>query len=125
MSFRITNFEGVTLNGASKFYENTLLNSLGDTITLPDHEGTLATIGGRETLTNKTLETPTISSPTLTNTLISDHKIYSNSTGIVLDLPTSTDTLVGRATTDVLTNKTLTTPIIETIRPSTFLLYQM
>jgi hypothetical protein len=30
-------------------------------------------------------------------------------------LPTSTDTLVGRATTDTLTNKTLTSPIISTI----------
>jgi hypothetical protein len=32
-----------------------------------------------------------------------------------LTLPTSTDTLVGRATTDTLTNKTLTTPVISSI----------
>jgi hypothetical protein len=32
-----------------------------------------------------------------------------------LTLPTSTDTLVGRATTDTLTNKTLTAPVISTI----------
>jgi hypothetical protein len=32
-----------------------------------------------------------------------------------LTLPTSTDTLVGRATTDTLTNKTLTSPVIGTI----------
>jgi len=32
-----------------------------------------------------------------------------------LTLPTSTDTLVGRATTDTLTNKTLTAPVIATI----------
>lgn len=32
-----------------------------------------------------------------------------------LTLPTSTDTLVGRATTDTLTNKTLTSPVISTI----------
>lgn len=49
------------------------------------------------TLTNKTLTTPIISSISNTGTLT---------------LPTSTDTIVGRATTDTLTNKTLTTPTI-------------
>jgi hypothetical protein len=37
------------------------------------------------------------------------------SNGGTLTLPTSTDTLVGRATTDTLTNKTLTAPVISTI----------
>lgn len=46
-------------------------------------------------------------SPTLSSPVIST---ISN-TG-TLTLPTSTDTLIGRATTDTLTNKTLTTPII-------------
>ena len=32
-----------------------------------------------------------------------------------MTLPTSTDTIVGRATTDTLTNKTLTAPVISTI----------
>jgi hypothetical protein len=50
-----------------------------------------------QTLTNKTLTGPVIS--TISNT------------GTVT-LPTSTDTLVGRATTDTLTNKTLTSPVI-------------
>ena len=45
-----------------------------------------------ETLTNKTLTTPVISSISNTGTLT---------------LPTSTDTLVGRATTDTLTNKSI------------------
>jgi hypothetical protein len=53
-----------------------------------------------QTLTNKTLTTPVISTITNTGTLT---------------LPTSTDTLVGRATSDTLTNKTLTAPIISTI----------
>jgi hypothetical protein len=63
-------------------------------------DSTVATLTGSQTLTNKTLTTPVISSITNTGTLT---------------LPTSTDTLVGRATTDTLTNKTLTAPVISTI----------
>ncbi len=50
------------------------------------------TTTGTQTLTNKTLTSPTISTIVNTGTLT---------------LPTSTDTLVGRATTDTLTNKTI------------------
>jgi hypothetical protein len=49
-------------------------------------------------------------SPTLTTPVISS--IVNTGT---LTLPTSTDTLVGRATTDTLTNKTLTAPVISSI----------
>jgi hypothetical protein len=63
--------------------------------TLTDVVGVTAT----QTLTNKTLTTPIISSISNTGTLT---------------LPTSTDTLVGRATTDTLTNKTLTSPTLTT-----------
>ena len=52
----------------------------------------------------------TVAGLTLTSPVIST---ISN-TG-TLTLPTSTDTLVGRATTDTLTNKTLTSPVISTI----------
>ena len=52
-----------------------------------------------ETLTNKTLTTPVIASISNTGTLT---------------LPTSTDTLVGRATTDTLTNKTLSSAVATT-----------
>ena len=55
-------------------------------------DSTVATLTGTQTLTNKTLTTPVIS--TISNT------------GTVT-LPTATDTLVGRATTDTLTNKTI------------------
>ena len=57
-----------------------------------------------QTLTNKTLTAPIISSISNTGTLT---------------LPTSTDTLVGRATTDTLTNKTLTSPTLTTPIAST------
>ena len=50
------------------------------------------TLTGTQTLTNKTLTAPVISSISNTG---------------VLTLPTSTDTLVGRLTTDTLTNKTI------------------
>jgi len=59
-----------------------------------------ATEAGTQTLTNKTLTAPVIATIVNTGTLT---------------LPTSTDTLVGRATTDTLTNKTLTSPLIGTV----------
>jgi hypothetical protein len=55
-------------------------------------DSTVATLTGTQTLTNKTLTAPVISTIVNTGTLT---------------LPTSTDTLVGRATTDTLTNKTI------------------
>jgi len=61
--------------------------------------GTIVGTSDTQTLTNKTLTTPVISSISNSGTLT---------------LPTSTDTLVGRATTDTLTNKTLTSPTLTT-----------
>ena len=69
----------------------TLTTSGTTNVTFPT-TGTLATIAGNETLTNKVLTTPTISS-------------ISNSGTITI--PTGTDTLVGKATTDTLTNKSI------------------
>ena len=71
----------------------------GNTVTFAI-DSTVATLTGSQTLTNKTLTTPIIATISNTGTLT---------------LPTSTDTLVGRATTDTLTNKTLTSPVIATI----------
>ena len=66
----------------------------GNNITLAI-DNTVTTLTGTQTLTNKTLTTPVIAQISNTGTLT---------------LPTSSDTLVGRATTDTLTNKTLTSP---------------
>jgi hypothetical protein len=62
-------------------------------------DSTVATLTGSQTLTNKTLTSPVIATISNTGTLT---------------LPTSTDTLVGRNTTDTLTNKTLTSPTLTT-----------
>jgi hypothetical protein len=66
------------------------LNPTANSIAIP-------TVSSTDTLSNKTLTAPVISTIVNTGTLT---------------LPTSTDTLVGRATTDTLTNKTLTSPTI-------------
>tara|TARA_A100001011_G_scaffold206846_1_gene215006 strand:+ start:645 stop:2825 length:2181 start_codon:yes stop_codon:yes gene_type:complete len=89
----------VNIDGATDLESATLV--AGDKILLSDggSEGRvllsqLDTLfsGTTKTLTNKTLTTPIISSISNTGTIT---------------LPTSTDTLVGRATTDTLTNKTV------------------
>jgi hypothetical protein len=66
--------------------------------TMATQDSTSVSISGG-TLASVTLTTPTISSIVNTGTLT---------------LPNQTDTLVGRATTDVLTNKTLTSPVMTT-----------
>jgi hypothetical protein len=86
--------ETLTIAGGTGIDTSGSLNTLTVNI-----DSTVATLTGTQTLTNKTLTTPVISSITNTGTLT---------------LPTSTDTLVGRATTDTLTNKTLTSPVLNT-----------
>lgn len=66
---------------------------------------TVATLSGSQTLTNKTLTAPVISSIVNTGTLT---------------LPTTTDTLVGRATVDTLTNKRITRRVSSTASMSSF-----
>jgi hypothetical protein len=75
----------------------TITSNTGPIPTVAIDTAVTADLTTAQTLTNKTLTTPVISSITNTGTLT---------------LPTSTDTLVGRATTDTLTNKTLTSPAI-------------
>lgn len=74
-----------------------IINTNFDNLNAALPVGTIVTTDGSQTLTNKTITAPIIASISNTGTLT---------------LPTSTDTLVGRATTDTLTNKTITTPTI-------------
>jgi hypothetical protein len=91
----------ITLGGnltTSGAHTTELTTTANTTLTLPV-TGTLATLAGTETLTNKTLTSPVIATIVNSGTLT---------------LPTSTDTLVGRNTTDTLTNKTLTSAALTT-----------
>lgn len=85
----------------------------GTTLTGPAASGTAMTLGNAETVTGaKTFNSGTIlhAGATSGSTILNASAVASGT----LTLPAATDTLVGRATTDTLTNKTLTSPILTT-----------
>ncbi len=110
-----------TISGA---FATTLTVTGTSNLTLPALTDTLVSRTSTDTLTNKTLTAPVLGgtvtgtytlggTPTLGAQLNLNGQTFLN-TG-TLTFPTTTDILVGRATTDTLTNKTLTTPIIASI----------
>ena len=76
---KITSFDGIVIGAGATFTSGTFKGSNNNLITLPTVAETLATIGGTETLTNKTLTAPTIA--TITNS------------AATLTLPSTTGTL--------------------------------
>ena len=126
-------FEGATADA----HETTLTvtdPTADRTITFPDASGTVVTTTASQTLTNKTLTSPTINagtfSGTFTGTMDATSLVLSGASPLVFEgasadahettlgivdptadrtvsLPNATDTLVGKATTDTLTNKTI------------------
>ena len=126
-------FEGATADA----HETTLTvtdPTADRTITFPDASGTVVTTTATQTLTNKTLTSPTINagtfSGTFTGTMDATSLVLSGASPLVFEgasadahettlgivdptadrtvsLPNATDTLVGKATTDTFTNKTI------------------
>lgn len=96
-----------------KITELTALTSVasGDLIPIVDvSDTTQASSGTTKKITQANFIAGVLTSPTMSGTVTLTGTTIVN-TG-TLTLPTSTDTIVGRATTDTLTNKTLTTPTI-------------
>ena len=86
-------------------------------------DSTITTLSGSQTLTNKTLTSPIVSGLTLSDSsiILEGATIDGYETTITVTdptadrtwtIPNATDTSVGRDTTDTLTNKTLTAPVI-------------
>jgi len=102
----------------------------------------LVNLGSVQTLTNKTLTSPIVSSPEISGLAITDSSIVfegataddyeltltvADPTGdVTVTIQAETDTLVGRATTDTLTNKTLgATTIAGHLTPDTTETYDL
>ena len=90
-----------TANASTSWVQTAQITTIGtDALTFTQftlNPTSLVTLNGTQTLTNKTLTTPIISSISNTGTVT---------------LPTATDTLVARATTDTLTNKRVTKRVL-------------
>jgi hypothetical protein len=87
------------------------------TIMLPGTSGTVALVGGTQTLANKTLASPILTTPQINDTssdhqyIVAVNELTADRT-ITLPLLTTSDEFTFNAHNQTLTNKTLTTPTI-------------
>jgi hypothetical protein len=124
-------FEGSGNDDAHETTLTVVTPTADRTITLPNATGTVVLHDATQTLTNKTLTSPILTNAVLNPTATTAGKIEflegtnngtnkatligpSSTADVTLTLPSATDTLIGKATTDTLTNKTLTSPKIGT-----------
>ena len=116
-------------SNAVLFTGTTNVTSLGFTdpsadrsILLPDADGTVVLTTATQTLTNKTLTTATLTTPHITGGsfeyIVSGGSLAANRT-ISLPVLTSNDTFVFLGASQTLTNKTLTSPVLNTPRVGT------
>ena len=113
-------FEG----SATDSWETTLtvVNPTGDrTARLPDYTGNIVIDSATQTLLNKTLTTPTFTSPKIRDADLSHSYTIvpanlSGNRNINLPLLLDSDTFVFSNQTQTLTNKTLTSPLLDTPR---------
>ena len=108
-------YKGLTYNTTLGFIEG----SAEVSIDLPGESGTVALVGGTQTLVNKTLTVPVLTSPQINDTsanhqyLVGVSELAADRT-ITLPLLTTNDEFTFNSHTQTLTNKTLTSPNIVT-----------
>ena len=106
-------YKGLTYDTTLGFIEG----SAAVSIDLPGESGTIALVGGTQTLVNKTLTVPVLTAPQINDTSLDHQYVVAVSEltadrNINLPLLTDSDTFVFNDHTQTLTNKTLTAPII-------------
>ena len=125
----ITKRLAFSLTGVNNNTTTTIaVGGVNNTLTMPSSTDTIVARSTADTLTNKSLsDSTTLIVGSVDATKIAKFTLAGATTGTAttftvsqtadraITFPDATDTLVGRATTDTLTNKTLTAPVIATI----------